>query len=329
MIRLGGELLEVDVVAEVDTSRGPLPVHVIALGNPDPAVPAFGMFGGVHGIERIGSLVAIACLRNVIVRMRWDVAMRRMLESTRLVFMPIVNPGGLLKGTRANPRGVDLMRNAPLQCDERTPPLLGGQRLSPRLPWYRGAAGAPMEAESRALCDVVERELASHRFALAVDCHSGFGLEDRIWFPYAHTREPGPHLPELLALCELFDDAHPQHRYVFEPQSRQYLAHGDLWDFVYRSACEHDERVLLPLTLEMGSWIWVKKNPLQLLSIDGLFNPIIAHRRRRVLRRHAVLIDFLMRAAAGESAWRPAPGDRSGLRERALARWYGTGRGTR
>lgn len=327
MIQLGGDRLEVTLACKVDTPQGRLPVHAIALGNPDPAVPAFGVFGGVHGIERIGSLVAIACLRSVVVRLRWDTAMQRMLESMRLVFMPIVNPGGLSQGTRANPRGVDLMRNAPLQCEEPVPFLLGGQRLSRRLPWYRGAPGASMEDESRALCEVVERELTSHCFALSLDCHSGFGLEDRIWFPHAHTRRPVPHLPELFALCDLFDDTHPQHRYVFEPQSRQYLAHGDLWDYLYLSVCEHPERVMLPLTLEMGSWIWVKKNPLQLFSLDGIFNPIIEHRRKRVLRRHAVLFDFLMHATLSYKAWLPSSDARSAQRERALARWYGPRRG--
>ena len=47
----------------------------------------------------------------------------------------------------------------------------------------------------------------------------GFGLHDRIWFPYAHTARPVEHLPELHALCEGFDRAQLHHRYVFEPQT--------------------------------------------------------------------------------------------------------------
>ena len=68
------------------------------------------------------------------------------------------------------------------------------------------------------------------------------------------------------------------HRYVIEPQSRQYLAHGDLWDHLYLRSRERPERVFLPLTLEMGSWIWVKKNPRQLFSRQGIFNPLVQHR---------------------------------------------------
>ena len=52
---------------------------------------------------------------------------------------------------------------------------------------------------------------------------------DRIWFPYAHTRRPIEHLAELHALSTVFEASHVHHRYVIEPQSRQYLAHGDLW----------------------------------------------------------------------------------------------------
>ena len=322
VIALGGSRLDARVACEVETPQGRFPVYVVTLGNPHPSAAVFGVFGGVHGIERIGAVVAIACLRSVVARLRWDALLLRLLESVRLVFMPMVNPGGLSLGTRANPRGIDLMRNAPVECDQKATFLIGGQRLGAWLPWYRGPEDGPMEAESQALCEVVGSEVLSHDFALTLDCHSGFGLEDRIWFPHAHTRRPVPHLPELLALCELFDDTHPQHRYVVEPQSRQYLAHGDLWDYLYLKACESPQRVLLPLTLEMGSWIWVKKNPLQLLSLDGIFNPLIRHRQQRVLRRHAVLLDFLMRAAASDRAWRPSAPERTVLHERALHRWY-------
>ena len=79
-------------------------------------------------------------------------------------------------GTRANPKGVDLMRNAPVDSMERVPWLVGGQRISPRLPWYRGQEDDPMEPESQALCEVVRRDLLTRRFGVSVDCHSGFGM---------------------------------------------------------------------------------------------------------------------------------------------------------
>lgn len=39
-------------------------------------------------------------------RSRWDSVLQRQLETLRLVFMPLVNPGGPLRGSRANPNGV-------------------------------------------------------------------------------------------------------------------------------------------------------------------------------------------------------------------------------
>ncbi|MGE5491871.1 MAG: M14 family zinc carboxypeptidase, partial [Actinomycetota bacterium] len=111
VIREGGSELKTQVACEVGIGQRRLPVHVIALGNPDPAVPAVGFFGGIHGLERIGAEVVIAFLSSLVRRLRWDAMLHRQLECVRLVFMPIVNPGGMWQGTRANPNGVDLMRN--------------------------------------------------------------------------------------------------------------------------------------------------------------------------------------------------------------------------
>jgi hypothetical protein len=323
VIEAAGSHAQCEVACRVAHDGRALPVYAVTLGNPDRSLPAVGYFGGVHGLERIGSRVVIAFLASLVMRLAWDAALRHLLERMRLVFMPILNPAGMLRGTRANPNGVDLMRNSPVDCLEPVPLLVGGQRISPGLPWYRGAAGAPMEPESRALCEWVERELGHRPFALALDCHSGFGMRDRLWFPYAHRRSPMPRLPELHALHEIFVQSHAQHPYVFEPQSRQYLAHGDLWDhLVLRS--ESEAGVFLPLTLEMGSWLWVKKNPRQLFSRHGIFNPLIAHREQRVLRRHAPLLDFVLRATAGHALWLPRADARERHRRAALALWYGS-----
>ena len=72
----------------------------------------------------------------------------------------------------------------------------------------------------------------------------------------------------------------------------------------------------------MGSWIWVKKNPRQLFSRLGLFNPLIGHRQQRVLRRHVAWLDFAARAAASAARWLPQGDERERLHEAALARWY-------
>ncbi len=301
-----------------------LPVYAITLGNDAPHVPAVGFFGGVHGLERIGTEVVLAFLQSLVMRMQWDSTLHRQLESVRLVFMPIVNPGGMLRGTRANPAGVDLMRNAPIDAEEKPPFLVGGQRISAGLPWFRGFAGYPMQPENLALCEVVRTELLPRPFSISIDCHSGFGTRDRLWFPYAHMRTPIRHLAEMHALQDIFGRAHSLHRYIIEPQSRQYLTHGDVWDYLHLEACRDEDasRVFLPLTLEMGSWLWVKKNPRQLFSRHGIFNPLILHRQERVLRSHLALVDFLSRAACGYRLWAPVDEDRARHHAEALERWY-------
>ncbi|OUL98010.1 M14 family zinc carboxypeptidase [Variovorax sp. JS1663] len=323
LVRLAGPLMETRLLCEVEAGAQRFPVWAFLLGSTRADAPAVGFFGGVHGLERIGAQVAIAYLRSLVMRLAWDETLHRQLETMRLVFMPLVNPGGTWLGTRANPNGVDLMRNAPVDSPERVPYLIGGQRISASLPWYRGAAGQPMERESAALCALVQAELLGRPLGVAVDCHSGFGLTDRIWFPYAHTARPIRHLAEMHALCEILDQTLLHHRYRLEPQSRQYLAHGDLWDHVYLGADHDDGDVFLPLTLEMGSWLWVKKNPRQLFSRHGIFNPVIEHRHQRVLRQHIAWLDFVTRAVGSHARWLPTGAQRVQHEQQALVRWYG------
>ena len=323
IIELGAGWLQSRQVCEVCLPGGGCyPVHVVAMGNSSVEVPAVGYFGGMHGLERIGAEVVIAYLHSLVMRLQWDSTLHRQLESVRLVFMPVVNPGGMALGTRANPNGVDLMRNAPLDSVEAVPFMVGGQRFSAGLPWYRGLQGKAMEIENQAVCEVVSAELLNRDFSVSVDCHSGFGARDRLWFPFAYKRAPISHLAEMQALTNIFVQSNHHHRYVIEPQSLQYLAHGDLWDHLYLQACAQSQGVFLPLTLEMGSWLWVKKNPRQLFSRHGIFNPLIEHRQQRVLREHQLLLDFLSRAACGCRLWLPTPDTRAQHHAQALQDWY-------
>ncbi|HEY5995225.1 MAG TPA: M14 family zinc carboxypeptidase [Gallionellaceae bacterium] len=320
ILELGQSQVEANVACEVSAGDKRFPVYRLSLGNPDPNLPAIGFFGGVHGLERIGTQVLLCFLHGLLTRMAWDKGLHHLLENVRLVFMPLVNPGGMWQFTRSNPNGVDLMRNAPIEAEGKVPFLLGGHRISRLLPWYRGAAGAEMEIENQALCRIVQEELLARPFSIAVDCHSGFGLRDRVWFPHAHSVSPIPHLAEVSLLEELFQQVHPHNQYLFEPQ--QYRTHGDVWDYLYLHAQQDPSKIFLPLTLEMGSWLWVKKNPRQFFSLLGMFNPVIEHRLYRVLRRHTVWLDFMMRAACGYKYWLAVNDKRSQLQEHAIARWY-------
>ena len=322
IIELGKNHLEVKVACEVSAGEQRFPLYQLSLGNPDPKLPAIGFFGGIHGLERIGTQVLLSFLRGLLSRLAWDKSLHHLLQDVRLVFMPLINPGGMLQSTRCNPNGVDLMRNAPIEAEGKVPFLLGGQRISPNLPWYRGREGAAMEMENQALCRIVQQELLTRPFSIAVDCHSGFGLRDRVWFPHAHSVHPIPNLADIIALQELFEESYPNHRYLFEPQSLHYRTHGDVWDYLYLQALQNTSTTFLPLTLEMGSWLWVKKNPMQLFSRHGMFNPTAEHRLQRVLRSHTVWLYFLMRAASSYDNWMLKGPSRMRMQERAVARWY-------
>jgi hypothetical protein len=315
----GSAHFDIQSVGCITTPSVSFPLYTASIGSRDRQAPAVGFFGGIHGLERIGTQLILHYMRALLFRLEWDELLHQQLQKVRLVFMPIVNPGGMWAHQRCNPKGVDLMRNAPQRAEQRVPFLAGGQTFSPWLPWYCGRPGAPMQLESTALLQVVRDQLASRPFSLALDCHSGYGFDDSIWFPYAKTRRLMAHLPEMFALKTMLEQSHPHHAYSFEPQSRQYLLHGDLWDYAYDHA--PPGHVFLPMTLELGSWLWIRKNPRQLFSRHGIFNPIKAHRTKRVLRRHSDLLDFLTRAAFAAPRWLPLAERRAQLLQLATAHW--------
>ncbi len=285
----------------------------------------FALTGGVHGQEKIGSQVVLSALETMTELLEWDELTNLALEKSRVVFMPIVNPVGMFLLRRGNGNKVDLNRNAPVEAATHSYPVVGGQRISPLLPWYRGEPGAPMEVEAQALCDFIRREVFPSKAAIALDCHSGYGSVDRLWFPYNHTFEPFPNIAEAFALKHLLDLTYPNHVYVMEPGAQGYTISGDLYDYLY---LEHQKTAgegkrFLPITLEMGSWLWLKKNPVQLFSSIGLFHPMHLHRHKRILRRHITLVDFLHRAVINNSQWAFLRGsEREAVKKDALDFWY-------
>ncbi len=313
---------------ETTVSHGGMefPLYSVVVGSEDKTATTLGILGGVHGIERIGSQVAIAWMQTILEVMSWDETFRERLKHSRLVFMPIVNPIGMFLTRRSNGNGVDLMRNSPVIAEEDPGFLIGGHRISNLLPFYRGEVRdeATMEPEARALCTVVERELFPSRLSLSIDLHSGFGSVDRLWFPYAKSRKAPPNLLEIVALKRVFDRSYPNHFYRIEPQAAQYTTHGDLWDWLFdRKLSRSPGELYIPWTLELGSWIWLKKNPRQLFSSLGAFNPVQPHRIQRILRRHLTLFDFMHRAVISPEPWTKLEDtDRAQLLRRANDQWY-------
>ncbi|MCR9203721.1 MAG: DUF2817 domain-containing protein [Halobacteriovoraceae bacterium] len=301
------ELIETHELDRVYIEGSSYPIIGFSIGTKDKSKPTLGLFGGVHGLERVGSHVVITYLTSLFKQLSWDEGLRRMLEECRIVSIPLINPGGMAAHSRANPNGVDLMRNAPIDCEEDNPTfLVSGHRISPKLPWYRGEEGKPMEVEAQALVDFCKDQLFDCPSAITIDFHSGFGMKDRLWFPYAKTSEPFPKIKQVQNLKDIMDETLPHHVYKIEPQFDSYTISGDLWDYIFdlhREKNINNSKVLIPWTLEMGSWIWVKKNPLQIFTAGGFFNPIKSHRYDRTMRRHLLLIDFMFRAARNFNSW--------------------------
>ncbi len=226
-------MARLESLCEVGWGETTLPVRVLSLGTRRLDAPVCICVCGVHGLERIGAQVVLGFIETLVAAARWDRAAGDMLDNVRLSFLPVLNPVGVMIRRRGNGQGVDLMRNAPVDADRWELPikLYRGQRLSSRLPWYRGRQNE-LEPEARALCDWVARETAQSPFVVTLDVHSGFFGADRVWFPYARTQTLFPHVAEMLTLKTLLDETYTRHRYVVEPQAAQYTTHGDLWDYI-------------------------------------------------------------------------------------------------
>ncbi|MEQ1559859.1 MAG: M14 family zinc carboxypeptidase [Methyloglobulus sp.] len=298
-----GNKATVDILDYVQHGHHKFPLYSISLGSNKTDVPVLAFFGGVHGLEKIGSEIIFAYLQTIIQQLQWDEEFQARLEKSRLVFFPLVNPVGVFQGSRSNGNGVDLMRNSPVRCTgERK--IFSGHRLSPYLPWYQGDP-TQMEIEAEAVCKAVRTCLLQSPLTITIDLHSGFGIQDRLWFPYAYSQQPYPGLAETYAWKQLFDRTYPHHFYKIEPTSKEYVIEGDLWDYLYLDFLQTKDKkqVFLPLTLEMGSWRWLRKSPRHLFSRHGLFHPLLPHRQQRILRRHLILFDFLYRSLLNPKHW--------------------------
>ena len=314
--------LQFEILGEIPYLDKLIPVPLITLGDVDSCKTIFFVTAAVHGVERIGTQAIQAWLQTVLQRQRWDHLWQSQFEGDiALVIMPMVNPVGMILNCRSNGNGVDLNRHAPIDAEDPVPFLLGGQRISKRIPWYRGKKQSEPEREFRLLDDVVTRLSNTGNPVIALDVHSGFGFRDQLWIPYAYRRQPIHDVPIYMALKILWERNYPHHTYKFEPQSTAYLSHGDVWDYFYRKVNESGGR-LYPLTLEMGSWNWVKKRPVQLLSFSGLFHPTVPHRHARVLRQHLGLFDFMLAATRNFDAWCPRGDQWYAMEQVALSMWY-------
>lgn len=258
------------------------------------------LVAGVHGLETIGVTVLLHYMAHLIEQARWNEGLRRSLNSARVVAIPALNPTGIFQQRRATAEGIDLMRNSPITA-EKPVPLLGGHRLSPILPYYAG--NGQLAAESRALISAVQSLLTTSQGLIALDIHSGFGARDRVWTPWSMSSAFPPHWDHYLAIEKALNESFPDHVYRFERQSEIYQTDGDLWDYLLLENQNAGGPLFLPLTLEMGSWNWLKKAPWRAFQKLAWFHPIEPHRVQRACRRHTTLLDFLVSVCANAESF--------------------------
>ncbi len=72
LIHKFGELARTRVVAEVSSNNKTFPLYCISISSSRPTDPAVGIFGGVHGLERIGSEVVLSFMHTLLEWIRWD-----------------------------------------------------------------------------------------------------------------------------------------------------------------------------------------------------------------------------------------------------------------
>jgi Zinc carboxypeptidase len=318
-----GDKAHTEVIEQISYKNKTFPIHCVSIGSSRPDVPVLAFFGGIHGLEKIGSEVILSYMQTISQLLDWDEEFLTRLEHSRLIFVPLVNPVGVYIGTRCNGNGVDLMRNSPIEGVGDTR-IYSGHRLSPLLPWYRGDQHT-MEKEAQALCRVVEKYLFNSPLSIVLDLHSGFGIRDRLWFPYAYRKTPFNFIVETMALKELFDRCYQHHIYKIEPTCQEYVISGDLWDYLLDDFVQRfaNQGLFLPLTLEMGSWLWLRKSPTHLFSRHGLFHPLLPHRQQRIYRRHFSLFDFLHRSLLSPQKWTQLTAEqRLNFTQKANALWY-------
>jgi len=93
-------------------------IHAIVISDKDfPAStmadpePRVRLVGGIHGNEKVTTEVLIRMIEYLVYNYKIDAAIKELIDNRYIVIIPVLNPDGLVAGTRYNSRGVDLNRN--------------------------------------------------------------------------------------------------------------------------------------------------------------------------------------------------------------------------
>lgn len=275
------------------------PIHSLEIGT-EAAIKKnpVGIIAGVHGLETIGVRVLLDFLEYILSPNSLGYLPEIDKGKIGIVSMPIVNPGGVALKMRANPAGVDLMRNSGVDA-EKPMAFFGGHKISPKLPYYRGNT---MEPEARVLYRFLQKYFFESKKPLmnVLDIHSGFGTIDHVWWPFAYTKEKCKDEPLFLELANYLKETCHNVSFRYGPQSESYTTNGDLWDRFYihfnearKNGKESKKSIFLPWTLEIGTWSDLKKDPLRALKKRGIFNPAKENKTERITGYRKFLTDFV------------------------------------
>lgn len=282
------------------------PIYSLSLGKPS-ALKKYpvGIVAGVHGLETIGVRILLDFLFHCLD----EPDFLPELHSGKLGIhaLPMANPGGIALRKRANPAGVDLMRNSGVEAVH-SMPFFGGQKMSNRLPYFRGNS---LEPESRTLYRFVYDSFfgIKNRLIPVLDVHSGFGSIDHVWWPYAGTKDPCKDHRLFEAMGRFLKIQAGHSHLSFGPQSESYTTHGDLWDLFY----DHYNRLeeenkwksrFLPLTLEVGTWSDLRERPGRILNRKNIFNPEGDQKRETIRKYRKFLRDLFRLALTKEKDWK-------------------------
>ncbi len=253
------------------------------------------IISGVHGLETIGIRIHLDIIRCFLNPRSAHFSEALAAGKLGIYSIPILNPAGVARESRANGQGVDLNRNSGIDA-EGALAFFGGHRISPVLPYYRGKA---LQRESRALYRFLrEHAWKNGRIHTALDIHSGYGAQNYLWWPYSFSKRRVPHAAVFEHMAAELAGRHPMYR--IEPMSLSYMTHGDLWD---RALLEFEaakqkgiiarKSLFLPLTLEIGTWQELRNNPMRMLKKQRIFNPP-PQSRKAYMREHRELIRDLL-----------------------------------
>lgn len=282
------------------------PIHMVQIGK-DSAIRKnpVGLIAGVHGLETIGIQVLLDFMEYIVNPKSSGYIPEIKSGKVGILCLPIANPGGVALKRRANPGGVDLMRNSGIDAEHPTP-FFGGHKLTRRLPYFRGKG---LQPESRSLL----RLMAEYFYPITktvlpvLDVHSGFGAIDRVWWPYAKTDTFCEDQSAYEKVADYLKNQCGHGNLEYGSQSDSYQANGDLWDLVYDQfkgvQRAKDSSLLLPFTLEIGTWSSIKEEPSRIFKKKGIFNPTKANRQETITRYRGFLRDYVMLSSTKPKNW--------------------------